>query len=283
MIGKDIKRKLIQLASFGFCNSHINGFAEGKIYDGKLKTLCCPGMNCYSCPAATLSCPLGAMQAVAGSRKFNFSFYVVGILLAFGVMFGRAIFGYVCPFGLIQELFAKIPLRKFHLPKWLTYLKYVLLAVFVVLLPVVMPLFSSASGGVGDPAFCKYICPVGTLEGSIPLMSSHEELRSVAGSLFILKASILVITIIACIFIQRFFCKALCPLGAIYGLLNKISFLRLKIDTKKCTACGTCSHVCPMDVNPLKYPDSAECIRCGRCVDKCPEKAIHIGIQHSHH
>lgn len=283
MIGKSIKRKLIQLASFGFCNANINGFPIGKIYTGKSKKLCCPGMNCYSCPAATLSCPIGAMQAVAGSRKFSFSFYIVGILLAFGVMFGRAICGYVCPFGLIQDLLAKIPVRKFHLPRWLTYLKYVLLAVFVVLLPAVMPFFAASAGGVSDPAFCKYICPVGTLEGSIPLMLAHEDLRNAAGALFILKASILAITFVGCIFISRFFCKVLCPLGAIYGILNKVSFLRLKIDAKKCTSCGTCSHVCPMDVDPLKDPNSAECIRCGLCVDKCPEKAIHIGIQHSHH
>lgn len=81
-----IKRKLIQIAAFGFTNSHLGNFAGGKLYTGKWKQFCNPGLNCYSCPAATLACPIGAMQAVAGSMQYNFSFYVVGFLLAAGVL-----------------------------------------------------------------------------------------------------------------------------------------------------------------------------------------------------
>ena len=79
----------------------------------------------------------------------------------------------------------------------------------------------------GVPAFCEYICPVGTLEGGIPLLSTHPELRRVIGTLFSVKMVILVITLVGCLSICRFFCKVMCPLGAIYGLLNKVSLFHM--------------------------------------------------------
>lgn len=268
------KRKLIQIAAFGFTNPYIGNFAGGKIYKGQWKKFCAPGLNCYSCPAATYACPIGALQAVGGSMNFNFSFYVVGILLAFGVLFGRFICGFLCPFGLFQELLNKIPTPKFHLPKPLRYVKYVILVVFVLILPVFVTNFM----GIGKPAFCEFICPAGTLEGGIPLLSTHPELQQTIGSIFALKMTMLVMILTGSVFIYRFFCKMICPLGAIYGLLNKISFYHLKIDEKSCTHCGKCSTLCRMDIDPCKTPDSPECIRCGRCAAGCPFGAIHLGF-----
>ena len=216
-----VKRKLIQIAAFGFSNIHLGNFKSGSLYTGSWKQFCNPGLNCYSCPAATLACPIGALQAVSGSMNFKFSFYVVGFLLAVGVLFGRAICGFLCPFGLLQELLHKIPFPKRKLPKPLRYLKYAILVIFVILLPIVATDYM----GMGKPAFCEFICPAGTLEGGIPLLLSNPRLRAVIGELFSLKAAILVLTIVGCMSIYRFFCKAMCPLGAIYGLLNKICLL----------------------------------------------------------
>lgn len=274
-IGIDIKRKIIQIAAFGFTNSKLGNFPKGKIYTGNWKQFCNPGLNCYSCPAATYACPIGAMQAVAGSMNYSFSFYVVGFVLAIGVIFGRLICGYICPFGLVQELIHKIPVKKFKLPKWTTYIKYIILVVFVLILPVAVTNYI----GVGKPAFCQYICPAGTLEGGIPLLSTHNELRQTLGSIFSLKITILILVVIGCSFVYRFFCKTLCPLGAIYGLLNKISFYHMSIDEHKCVNCGKCASVCKMDVNPVKECDSTECIRCGKCVESCPTGAIRMGFK----
>ena len=266
------KRKLIQIAAFGFTNSHIGNFVSGKLYTGKWKQFCNPGLNCYSCPAATLACPIGALQAVNGSMQYNFSFYIVGFLLAVGVLFGGLICGWICPFGLIQELIYKIPSPKYKLPKIFTYFKYAILIVFVILLPIVVTDFM----GMGQPAFCQYICPAGTLSGGIPMIATHSELRATTGFLFGLKITILFITIIACIFLFRFFCKTLCPLGAIYGLLNKISIYHLEVDKKACIGCGKCARACKMDVDPVVNPNSAECIRCGACASACPKQAIQL-------
>lgn len=266
------KRKLIQIAAFGFTNSHIGNFVSGKLYTGKWKQFCNPGLNCYSCPAATLACPIGALQAVNGSMQYNFSFYIVGFLLAVGVLFGRLICGWICPFGLIQELIYKIPSPKYKLPKIFTYFKYAILIVFVILLPIVVTDFM----GMGQPAFCQYICPAGTLSGGIPMIATHSELRATTGFLFGLKITILFITIIACIFLFRFFCKTLCPLGAIYGLLNKISIYHLEVDKKACIGCSKCARACKMDVDPVVNLNSAECIRCGACASACPKQAIQL-------
>ena len=278
-INHHIKRKLIQIAAFGFSNLHPGNFIGEKgarIYTGSWKQFCNPGLHCYSCPAASVSCPIGALQAVSGSRKFDFSFYVVGFLLAVGVLLGRFVCGFLCPFGLVQELFSKIPLpkKKLRLPAFTKYLKYIILIVFVGVMPVAV----TNIVGMGKPAFCQYICPSGTLMGGIPLLSTHPELQKTIGWLFNWKLALLIITIIGSIVVYRFFCKLICPLGAIYGLLNKVSFYRLTVDENKCVHCGKCAHICRMDVDPVKNPQSAECIRCGECAAACPTGAIHLGF-----
>lgn len=151
-------------------NSYLVGFAKGKIYTGKPKNLYVPGLNWYSCPGAVGTCPIGAMQAVIGSWNFKFAFYVAGFLMFVGGLMGRFVCGWLCPFGLIQDLLHKIPLPKkvktFRGDKLLRKLKYAILIVFVILLP----LFLVDMLGQGAPWFCKLICPAGTLEGGIPLV-----------------------------------------------------------------------------------------------------------------
>ena len=273
-ISQDIRRKLIQIAAFGFSNSYIGNFRGGRLYKGYWKNFCNPGINCYSCPAARFACPIGAMQAVGSSAKFSLGFYALGFVLALGVVFGRAVCGFICPFGFIQELLHKIPSPKKRIYKPLTYIKYVLLMLFVLLIPAVV----TDGFGIGVPAFCEYICPAGTLEGGIPMLLTHPELRVQMGGLFGLKAAILTVTLLGCIICCRFFCKVMCPLGAIYGLLNKVSFYRVRIDRGECVSCGRCGDICPMDIDPVSKPDSAECIRCGKCAAARPAKAISVGF-----
>ncbi|MBN2898662.1 MAG: 4Fe-4S binding protein [Clostridia bacterium] len=247
---------------------------EGKVYAGPLKNACSPGLNCYSCPGALTSCPIGALQAVIGSARYWYSMYVVGILGVFGLVLGRWICGYLCPFGWFQEWLFKIKSRKCTLPSWTKKIKYVLLVVFVLLLPTLV----TNVIGMGDPAYCKYICPVGTLEGGIPLILMNDFLKQALGFLFFWKLGILAMVIIASVLVYRPFCKVLCPLGAIYALFNKVSLYRYHVDIEKCVRCNRCAQVCKMDVVMYKTPNHTECIRCGDCKSICPTSAITSGI-----
>ena len=167
-------RLWVQIGFTALTNGYWLGFLTGRIYRGPGKAACVPGLNCYSCPGALGSCPIGALQAVLGSRDYKVSFYVTGFLLLVGSVFGRFVCGWLCPFGLIQDLLYRIPFfrKRKNLPghKGLVWLKYGILALFVILLPsVVVDLV-----GQGSPWFCKYICPSGTLMAGLPLLASND-------------------------------------------------------------------------------------------------------------
>lgn len=260
-------------------NSYVMGFVHGKIYKGSLKNLCVPGMNCYSCPGALGACPIGAFQAVIGSRNYKFAFYIAGFLMFIGALIGRFVCGWLCPFGLIQELLHKIPfpkkIKRFRGDRLLRFLKYVILAVFVILLP----LFLVDILGQGAPYFCKLICPVGTLEGGIPLVLLNKALRGTIGWLYTWKIAILAVTLFLSILIYRPFCKYICPLGAIYSVFNKISVFRYRVDEEKCIHCGKCAQNCDMGCDPVQDANDLECIRCGKCKKCCPTGAICSGFR----
>ena len=265
-------RGWIQAGATLLTNIHLPNFLKGGLYQGKGKAVCVPGLNCYSCPAASGACPIGSFQAVVGSSKFRFSYYITGFLILLGVLLGRVICGFLCPFGWFQELLHKIPTKKLSTKKLkpLTYLKYVVLLVMVVLLPVLV----TNELGMGDPFFCKYLCPQGVLEGAIPLSLANAGIRAALGSLFKWKFIVLLTVIVLSIVFYRPFCKWLCPLGAFYALLNKVSLFQMQVDKSKCVSCGKCAKVCKMDVDVTKSPNHTECIRCGMCIRACPTDAV---------
>lgn len=268
---KPTRRKIIQLYTALLFNANLKGFISGSIYQGQTKVMCVPGLNCYSCPGAVGACPLGSLQGSFSADKSTI-YYVGGILLLYAIMLGRTICGWACPFGLIQELLYKIKtpkLKKSPITRILSYLKYVILVFFVFIVPI-----TYAFRDTPLPAFCKYICPAGTLEGGISLLANkvNDSYFSMLGPLFTWKFLLLVSIVVASIFIFRMFCRFICPLGALYGLFNKISFFGVKVDNHKCTNCGLCVNKCKLDI---KTVGDAECINCGECINVCPTNAIH--------
>ena len=268
-----------QLGFILLINSYAKGFQSGQIFAGASKSICVPVLNCYSCPGALGACPIGALQTVLGRGRFPF--YVLGLMMAFGVVLGRAICGLLCPFGLVQDLLHKIPLKNIALPRRvdraLRWLKYIVLALLVVLLPALV----AVQKGVAPPFFCEFLCPAGTLGGALPLMATDPSLRALAGALFGWKFAVLVLIVFAAILIPRPFCRYLCPLGAFYSLFNRVSFYGITLDEARCTSCGRCAQVCPMGVDVRTSPNSAECIRCGKCSAACPTGAIRQGFSRS--
>ena len=263
---KPSKRRVIQLYAALLYNANIKGFFNGQIYKGATKNLCVPGLNCYSCPGAIGACPLGALQNALSASDTRLPAYIFGIIILFGLLLGRTICGWLCPIGLGQELLYKIKtpkVKKSRFTRALSYLKYVLLTVLAVLVPFLFAV----------PGFCEYVCPAGTFEGGIGLLSNsaNEGLLAILGSLFTWKFTLLVLIIIGSIFFFRFFCRFLCPLGALYGFFSRIALLGVKLDQNKCTDCGLCVSVCKMDI---KKVGDHECIHCGACISACPAKAI---------
>ncbi|MCR4755407.1 MAG: 4Fe-4S binding protein [Lachnospiraceae bacterium] len=259
-----MKRRFIQLITAVLYNCNLKGFADGRIFKGESKGLCVPGLNCYSCPGAVAACPLGSLQGALRDSSFRLVWYVIGTLLLFGIMLGRVICGFLCPLGFIQELIYKIhvpKIKKNKVTKALSYLKYVILLVFVIVIPVIMNV----------PGFCKYICPAGTLEAGIPLVIKDEHLRGMIGALFNWKVIVLCVCVLACMFCFRSFCRFICPLGAFYSFFNSVAFFGINVDETKCTGCKACISKCLMDTNKV---GDHECIHCGACKDVCPEGVI---------
>lgn len=269
------RRKTIQIFAAILQNGNLTGFLKGTIYRGYGKTVCLPGLNCYSCPGAVGACPIGTLQTFLANRPVAFPYYVLGTLLFFGAVLGRLVCGLLCPFGLVQELLYLIPIPKrtrvLGVDRWLRKLKFVILLVFVIVLPLMLPY---------TPAFCKWLCPVGALEGAIPLtLLQSGKLVFSKGVLYWWKLALLAIVVLVSLRIFRPFCRYLCPLGALYGCLNRVSVYRGSVDRERCVQCGKCSDVCPMQLDPAKQPNSVECIRCGACAASCPTDALRFGFR----
>ena len=275
----DFRRRWIQLASALIYNAHLKGFGDGALFKGPAKGLCVPGLNCYSCPGAVGACPLGSLQSALNGLPDKLPLYVLGFLALVGLLLGRLVCGFLCPFGLLQELIYRIPtpkLRKNRVTRALCWLKYAILAVFVFALPV----WYLVSTGVAVPAFCKFICPAGTLEGGVVLMAIRAEYRAIAGALFSWKIFVMAAVTAVCLLVYRAFCRFLCPLGAIYSLFSRIAVFGISVDGSRCDHCGACARVCLMDV---KRPGDRECIQCGQCRAACHNNAISYGKRGKKH
>jgi ferredoxin-type protein NapH len=275
-------RKWVQLLWVFLSNGYWAFPLSGTIYQGPLKVICSPGLNCYSCPASTTYCPIGSLQQLLLGVRLSLQAgqayvgsFVIGWMGLFAVAFGRLICGWACPFGLLQELLHKIPSPKYGVPKVLEWGKYLVLLFLVIVLPLtVLNEFQ-----VGNPWFCKFLCPAGTLEAGIPMLLLMPDLRPAAGMLYAAKVILLVAVILWSVSVSRPFCRILCPLGAFYGLFNRVGLIKLKFTADNCTKCGACHQVCPVDIRINETPDSAECVRCLRCcVEACQFDALSLDI-----
>ena len=278
----ELARKWVQALWFFLTNGFWGFPVTGNLYQGPMKVICSPGLNCYSCPAATTYCPIGSLQQLLLSIRFSlesgqlfFGTFVLGTMGMIGAVFGRFVCGWACPFGFIQELLHKIPSRKFSIPTFLRWFKYGFLFLFVIILPLVLV----DDFGMGKPWFCKYVCPAGTLEAGIPMVLLRPDLRSTLGWLYINKITILAGFILWSVLSSRPFCRTTCPLGAFYALFSRYQLIKLKLNEDNCTKCGACHTVCPVEIKFNQTPDSCECVNCMRCMTEgCRFDAISVEV-----
>ncbi|WP_022846633.1 MULTISPECIES: 4Fe-4S binding protein [unclassified Desulfurobacterium] len=254
-------RRFYQSITAIISNLAVWNFFSGKLYTGILKAIPFPSMNCYACPASVFSCPIGTLSHLMVMAKFPF--YTLGILGSVSLPFGRWICGWICPFGLLQDMLYKIPTPKVRMPKKLELIKFAMLLFPVLILPYFLK----------KHLFCM-MCPVGTLEAGLYWVGFHPEIRRLAGMLFSFKVAVMILIVGGAIFTKRPFCRFFCPLGALFSLFNKVSPIRFTHDASLCTRCNHCQDVCPVDHKIYEDPNSTSCIRCLNCIRDC--KALDI-------
>ncbi|NPA49607.1 MAG: 4Fe-4S binding protein [Thermodesulfobacteria bacterium] len=274
------KRKFSQLFFALLANANLFALWKKALYRGGLKGVCFPGLNCYSCPLAPFACPLGSLQQALASLKalkwqaLSALSYVVGTILLYSFLLGRVVCGWICPFGLFQELLFRIPSPKRVVPRALRYVKYVLLLFLVLLLPALLV----GPTGYGKVWFCRLVCPAGTLEAGLFNLALRPELRSLVKTLFYWKVAFLGLVMGLCVVYFRFFCVVLCPLGLIYGFFNRVGFFKLFWRGEDCLDCGICRKICPLNLKIPEEINGCECIRCLNCLKACPTHVIEINL-----
>ncbi len=269
-------RRITQVAGLLALNPYFAYFSTRVIYQGGAKYVCAPGLNCYACPLAAFSCPIGSLQhgfslLSLKLREFRLAvgtlLYVLASVGIVGVIAGRIPCGWICPFGFLQELLYKVPLPKWRLPRRINLGRYFFLVVVAALVP-----FITAQ------SWFSRLCPAGALEGGVFLKAVPPRTPlPPSGWFFWLKMAVLGLFLLWMMVSKRPFCRAVCPLGAMWGLCNRVSLYRMAVDDSKCTGCGKCREVCPVDIDITSDPNSPDCIRCLECVKACAYGAVSSG------
>ncbi len=245
-------RRYFQLGMSLGANGYLKGFLAKAVYQGSGKGFCVPILNCYACPSAFFSCPLGSLQHFMVVHAVPY--YAMGYLGLIGAFVGRMPCGTLCPFGYFQELLYKLSSFKIHIPRYLRSFRFVVLVSLVFVVPWL----------TAENWFSK-LCPMGTLIGGLPWVSISSEVRAMIRDLFWIKIALLIFFTASSVVAKRPFCQTTCPLGAIYSLFNRLSVVRLRWDASTCTHCDKCFEVCPMEIKVYEGENTGHCIRCLDC------------------
>nr|WCC90937.1 magnetosome protein Mad6 [Desulfobacteraceae bacterium] len=251
-------RHMIQMGCSALANSSISALPYGSVNIHLSKGICVPFLNCYSCPTAVFSCPIGSLQHFMTLQAIPY--YLIAFISIIGLLIGRMACGWACPFGFIQDLMFKIKSKKYKIPYYLKYVKYAVLLFLVLIIPYM----------TGVTWFSK-LCPAGKLTAGLPWAiwnpvtpEGHVLLPDGPGPIFYASMGILLGFLIWFVLSKRPFCRVCCPMGAILSFFNRFSMIQLEV-SPKCDGCNTCKTNCPMDLAVPIEANSGECIRCLEC------------------
>jgi ferredoxin-type protein NapH len=252
--------------------------------------VCVPVLNCWGCPAAAFACPVGAIGLFLARGMIPF--VVIGLILLIGALIGRMLCGWICPFGFLQELLHKIPSKKWALPDWAKHIKYGVLIVMVLMIPIFFGTDKGTSLAAPSNYFFCTLCPAGSLEVVLPrtfgLWQSQCDTGSGAGFAGVascnptaftwaffdgLRLALLGFFLLSFVAYNRPFCRMICPIGAMFAVFNRFSLYQMKVKVEKCKSCYICKDKCPVDHEIFLDQSSPECIRCLDCTD-CAFDAI---------
>lgn len=248
-----LARRLVQLTVVLLLASPALGLS---LFQGNLASASLAGLR--------LSDPLAALQVLllTGGLALSLAAGVGLVLLFYLLVGGRTFCGWVCPVHLLTDLAERLPGSR-HRPRWQPGWKWVSLGVALLLtLALRIPAFETLS-------------PIGIV-GRALSFGPGPELVLVG---LLVAAELLLV--------RRLWCRSLCPLGALYAALGRISPLRVVYDAERCVHCGRCRQECFVPevlAPPLEQGAAAvvsgECSRCGSCVGACPVGALSLRYRH---
>ncbi|NLI91543.1 MAG: 4Fe-4S binding protein [Peptococcaceae bacterium] len=224
-------------------------------------------------PSVHALCPFGALESLYAllfmgtfiKKIYSGTVVLLILTVVLAILFRRSFCGLLCPFGALQEIFAKIGYKVFkkryvipeRIDRPLRYLKY-----FILLLTIGMAWYT---GTLWMSAYDPY--------------SAYSHLSAVSDTikedpLAIIGYILLILTAAGSFLYDRFFCKYLCPAGAFYGIIGKLSPTKIERNDELCSHCKACNKACPVNINVVKTEKvtTAECINCNECVLACPRK-----------
>ena len=221
----------------------------------RLHNICSPVFHCYSCPLATFACPIGVLANFSALHLFPF--LAVGTLLVVGGLMGGFVCGWVCPFGFLQDLLGRVPLPKFEPPAWTGHFRYVVLAGLVLAIPYLY--------GEEHPLFFCRVCPAGAIEAALPNTVQTALAGEQVAWPSVTKTVILVAFLGSALLMWRPWCTMFCPLGAIFGLFNRMSAVYLRFHPHHCQDCHMCRKLCHYGGFRDGLANELQCIRCLDC------------------
>jgi len=256
-------RRATQIFGIFITNMYVSVVYQNEIYKGMFKSVCVPFLYCHTCPTAGFACPVGVLQHYAAIH--HFPFFLIGHLMIIGLLIGRLVCGWACPFGLMQELMYKIKSPKIRkIPKAFSIFPYFTLIVLAIILPYMTT----------EHWFSKF-CPIGSIVAGIPWVAWNPINPSTGnltiepgtvGWLYYTKIVLMLVIVSLFIFIKRPFCRFMCPLGLFWSFFNKVSVMKLEIEPG-CTHCNACQTKCPEDIKVFEDPNAGDCVRCLDCTD----------------
>lgn len=295
-------RRIVQFLSFIFFSAVI--FNLGAL------PLLLPVLWTWGLEPNTVGDAFTALQFMLGGWEkpgfFVFPWLAIASFLIIGILLGKSLCGWVCPFGFIQDLISFIKRRKMKISsrthKSLVYIKYAILSITLLISVTfstakIMGASQSYENALGIFASAPFttLSPAETLFATLPKMTldfhnatlEKPVLDVLSGIstlplLFWVQLFIMVGVLVFAALVPRGWCKYFCPHGAIMAIMNKFSFLGLRRDLVKCAKgeCRLCVEACPMKVRILDLPwekfSDPECIFCLKCVDACPNRAIKL-------
>lgn len=225
--------------------------------------------------------PLVGVGTMLSTHTLYKGLYWGLVTIILTIVFGRFFCGWLCPFGSLHHFFSYLihcrATMKNHLQlnkysQWQR-LKYMVLVVFLVM---------AATPGQAPILLTGLLDPLPFITRAVnlvllPILDSHAGITSINPRWYetgwLIGATFLLFVLLN-LAVPRFFCRFICPTGALFGLVGRLSVFRIGKETIKCSDCKQCEKFCEGGCSPSTQIQTSECLLCCNCIDPCKDEVI---------